>query len=191
MAKKRFGRVKAPKNWTAESADAFAHKLAFDFIAQLERLIEARRTSKTKLAKKLGVSQSAISHVLNNPQNLTLRTIAKYSQALGAKAAIVSYDDGDRENENGLINSQVFSACWVNAGKPRDVWDVEENRIATTQRLFISISFTFYNIQVASTYGESSMISHLAPAFHTLRQSPQLQLTHASSSSGTEVEEHA
>lgn len=185
MANDRRIKAKSPRNWTAESAEAFAHKLAFDFIAQLERLIEAKRTSKTKLAKKLGVSQSAISHVFNNPQNLTLKTIAKYSQALGAKAAIVSYDDGDLENENGLVNSQVFAACWINAGKPRDIWSIEDIRTATTQQIFVSISFTVYARQVASTYAEPSMIPPSGPYFQPQRQ------CQISSLSKIEVERHA
>ena len=111
-------------HWTAENDEAFTHKLAFDFIAQIEKRMESLPISQTELARKLGVSEGAVSHVLNNPQNLTLKTIAKYSRALGIKPAIIAYDDGDPKNEKGLIGSGIFSTCWERAGKPRDFWSL-------------------------------------------------------------------
>jgi len=113
------------RHWTAESAEAFAHKIAFDFIAQLEERIEMLGINHCELAKRLGVSEGAVSQVLNNPQNLTLKTIAKYSRVLGIKATVVAYDDGDSENTEGLIPSRIFSTCWERSGKPRDQWEVE------------------------------------------------------------------
>src|SRR5689334_19271660 len=90
------------KHWSARSADDFAHALAFDFIAQLEQRFESGHTSQVAIAKKLGVSKSAVSKVLNNPENLGLKTIAKYSQAAGVKTAIVTYDDDDSNQSKGL-----------------------------------------------------------------------------------------
>jgi transcriptional regulator with XRE-family HTH domain len=128
-------------HWTAENDDAFTHKLAFDFIAQIEKRMESLPMSQIELAHKLGVSEGAVSKVLNNPQNLTLKTIAKYSQALGVKAAIVAYDDGDPKNEKGLISSSVFSTCWEHAGKPRDFWcldAMQPHKQATTFVVYVS-----------------------------------------------------
>src|SRR5579872_980548 len=112
-------------HWTEESADAFAHRIAFDFIAHVENRLAELAMKQSELARKLGVSEGAVSKLLNNPQNLTIRTIANYSRALGLKASIVSYDDGDTENLDGPINSGVFTACWERAGKPKDVWALE------------------------------------------------------------------
>ena len=113
------------RHWTAEGANAFAHKLAFDFIAQIENRLQELELSQNELARKLGVSEGAVSQMLNNPQNLTLKTIAKYACALGIKTAIVAYDDGDPSNERGLINSGIFGTCWERAGKPRDIWSLK------------------------------------------------------------------
>jgi transcriptional regulator with XRE-family HTH domain len=114
------------KNWTAESDAAFVHKVAFDFIAQVEKKMKSAGVTQVKLANILGISEGAVSKMLNNPQNLTLKTIAKYSKALGIKAAIVAYDDGDPANSAGLVASEIFAMCWEQFGKPRDVWSVRE-----------------------------------------------------------------
>jgi transcriptional regulator with XRE-family HTH domain len=134
------------QHWTAESADAFAHKLALDFIAQIENRLQELELSQNELARKLGVSEGAVSQVLNNPQNLTLKTIAKYARALGIKAAIVAYNDSDPSNEKGLINPGVFSTCWERAGNPRDMWSLEASqprKSATTNVAFLCVPCTF------------------------------------------------
>jgi transcriptional regulator with XRE-family HTH domain len=105
--------------------------MSFDFIAQIERELERKGISQAQLADLLGVSESAVSKVLNNPQNLTLKTIASYSFALGVKAGIVAYDDHDAANQKGLVPSGVFNECWNALGCPRDSWQMEEARTQT------------------------------------------------------------
>lgn len=78
------------QHWTEASHEAFAHRIAFDFIAQIEKRMDAMPISQADLARMLGVTEGAVSHVLNNPQNLTLKTIAKYSRVLGLKASILA-----------------------------------------------------------------------------------------------------
>ena len=39
-------------HWTEDSSDAFAHRLAFDFIAQIEKRMETVRISQAELARK-------------------------------------------------------------------------------------------------------------------------------------------
>jgi len=107
-------------HWTEQSADAFAHNLAFGFIAQIEKRLQALSLNQADLAHKLGVSETTVSKVLDNPQTLTLKTIAKYARALQMKAAVIAYDDDDPANEKGLVNPEIFNACWLRAGKPRD-----------------------------------------------------------------------
>jgi len=126
-------------HWTEKSSEAFAHRLGFDFIAQIEKRMEALSISQIQLAGKLKISEGAVSKLLNNPQNLTLRTIAKYSRALGIKAAIVAYDDGDSQNKAGPIDAEVFTTCWERAGKPHDVWALnatQSRQTATTDVVF-------------------------------------------------------
>ena len=62
------------QHWTAEDAVALAHRLVFDFIAQIEKKLDAMGINQTELARKPGVSEGAVSRLLNNPQNLTLKT---------------------------------------------------------------------------------------------------------------------
>jgi len=117
------------QHWTSENISSFIHRLGFDFIVQLEKKMEALGLNQAALAQKLGVSKGAVSHVLNDPQNLTLKTIAKYARALGIKAAIVAYDDYDADGKKGFVNSEIFSACWEQAGRPYDFWALEQNKI--------------------------------------------------------------
>lgn len=112
-------------HWTEENIDAFAHRVAFDFIAQMESRMEASSITQAQLARKLGVSEGAVSKVLNNPQNLTVKTMVKYARALSMKPAIVAYDDADANNERGPISSSVFTTCWERAGKPHDLWSLQ------------------------------------------------------------------
>jgi len=86
--------------------------MAFDFVAQVEKRMEALPISQSELASRLGVSEGAVSKLLNNPQNLTLRTVAKYSRALGLNASIVAYDNRDQADSSGPILSEVFTTCW-------------------------------------------------------------------------------
>jgi transcriptional regulator with XRE-family HTH domain len=107
-------------HWTERSVDDYLYRIASDFVLQLEKKMEAEPYSQTKLASKLGVSKGRVSQILNNPGNLTLKMIIKCARALNMKIAIVAYDDNDKLNEKGPINSQVFITCWERAGKPAD-----------------------------------------------------------------------
>jgi transcriptional regulator with XRE-family HTH domain len=89
---------------------------------QLETAMNGR--TRAELAATLGVSEGRVSQVFNNPGNLTLRNVIEYARALGQKVAIVAYDDGDRRNENGPINSEIFTTCWQRAGKPVDFFEM-------------------------------------------------------------------
>jgi transcriptional regulator with XRE-family HTH domain len=114
-------------HWTSASVDDYVHKITFDFIAQLEKKMASSDLSQTELAKKLGVSEGAVSRILNNPQNLTLKTIVRYAQALGTKVALVAYEDDDPQNQLGPIDSEIFSVCWHRCGEPHDFWSLENN----------------------------------------------------------------
>lgn len=120
------------KHWTERSVDDFLHRIASDFVTQLENKIESEPLSKIKLAEKLGVSKGRVSQILNNPGNLTLRMIIKCARALGMKVAIIAYDDSDKKNERGPVNSEIFRVCWENFGKPLDFWSLEKPRATAT-----------------------------------------------------------
>jgi len=112
-----------PKHWTANSNDAFVYRIASDFIIQLEKKMNGH-ISHTKLAERLGVSKGRVSQVFNNPGNLTLKRMVEYSRALGIKVSVVAYDDGDTENANGPINSEIFYQCWKNCGSPANFYSL-------------------------------------------------------------------
>ncbi len=108
-------------HWTNNGVENFQARITLDFVTQLEDRIEILPDmTKSKLAEKLGVTPGAVSQKLNSPDNLELKTITTYSRALGAKVAIVLYDDGDHDNNNGPVNSEIFAACWEKQGKPTD-----------------------------------------------------------------------
>lgn len=116
-------------HWTDESEEALINSITFDFIAQLERQIEDKDVKQSDLAQKLGVTEGAVSQVLNlNRMNLQLGTMARYARALGMKIAVVAYDDGDPENRYGPVGSELFSDAWRKLGKPRNVWELNQQR---------------------------------------------------------------
>lgn len=107
-------------HWTSESIETFIHRITFDFITKIAKHLEAKPLTQAELAKRLNLSEGAVSQVLNTPRNLTLKTVVKYARAVGLKIALVAYDDGDPENRRGPINSEIFTACWENVGRPQD-----------------------------------------------------------------------
>jgi transcriptional regulator with XRE-family HTH domain len=113
-------------HWTNDSIDDFLHKIASDFVLQIENYIDSSGGTQDALAKKLNVTPGRVSQVLNKPGNLSLRKIVEYARALNKKVAIVAYDDNDPENASGPINSQVFERCWQRAGRPSDFFALQE-----------------------------------------------------------------
>jgi transcriptional regulator with XRE-family HTH domain len=122
-------------HWTERSVDDFVHKMSSDFILQLEKKMEEGKVSQKELADLLRVSVGRVSQFLNNPGNLTLKKIVEYSRTLGLKVAIVAYEDGDPENKNGPINSEIFYDCWVKQGRPEDFFSL--NSLRTNAASFV------------------------------------------------------
>lgn len=128
------------KHWTERSIEDFLYRIGFDFVQQIEELMKPSGTSQIELAKKLGVTEGRVSQVLNNPGNLTLRKVIEYARALQKKVAIVVYDDGDPDNENGPINAEIFARCWDRSGKPADFFamDDDHSRAATIASVILT-----------------------------------------------------
>jgi hypothetical protein len=123
----------ALKHWTNASVDDFAHKVASDFVYQIEQSLGD--TKQSEFAAKLGVSPASVSQVLNKPGNIGLRKMVEYALRLGKKLAVVIYDDGDSLNERGPINSQVFAECWKRDGEPHDFFELDAG--ASTQTTYV------------------------------------------------------
>ncbi|HXZ13839.1 MAG TPA: helix-turn-helix transcriptional regulator [Candidatus Sulfotelmatobacter sp.] len=111
-------------HWTSRSTEDFVYRISSDFVLQIEKKMEADTVTQAALADELGVTDGRVSQVLRNPGNLTLKKVVEYARALGMKAAIVAYEDGDTENLNGPINSEIFSLCWKKVGSPKDFFAV-------------------------------------------------------------------
>lgn len=149
-------------HWTEKSIGDFLFQITFDFIAQIEQRMETLPLKQSDLAKKLGIGESAVSQVLNNPPNLKLKTIIKYARALGLKVALVAYDDNDPENKRGLVNSEVFTKCWEIAEKPLNNFDLQDR---IKQHAYLPY-FVLPNVRRESGKNdqvkEKTQVSHLA-----------------------------
>jgi len=116
-------------HWTERSNKDYLFRIASDFITQLEYKMGSMPISGDEFAEKLGITKKRAAQVLNNPGNITLIEIIKYSRVLGLKVSIVAYEDDDPKNEKGPINSEVFNVCWKKLGKPTDFWALLEKEI--------------------------------------------------------------
>jgi transcriptional regulator with XRE-family HTH domain len=114
------------QHWTAGTIQSYLSRLTFDFLGQVEQRLDSIPMSQRQLAKKLGVTEGAVSQTLNNTGGINLRQIVKYAQAVGMKVAIIAYDDNDPDNKRGPINSEIFGLCWEKMGKPIDMFDLNE-----------------------------------------------------------------
>lgn len=139
------------KHWTEESTEDFLFRIGADFVSRIEGLLGTQ--SKASLAKKLGVSAGRISQVLNNPGNLTLKTMIEYARALGLKVAVVTYDDDDPKNLKGPIDAEIFEQCWARSGKPLDFFALNAT---TPPELFTSTKPHTYSLTKANEYRKLS-----------------------------------
>ena len=87
----------------------FFLQVSFDYLSQLEAVIEAKRIGRSAVAKILGVSKGRVSQIFNRPSNLKLEKIVEYARRLNRKVAIVLYDDGDGRNKKGPILPQIYA----------------------------------------------------------------------------------
>lgn len=114
----------ANKHWTERSIDDFLYHVVFDFVRQIEKIIEDGGIDRVELAKALNITEGQLSRMINNPEDLTLTKIIELSRVLGKKVSVVVYDDGDAENKDGPINAEIFAECWKHVGKPTDFFEL-------------------------------------------------------------------
>jgi transcriptional regulator with XRE-family HTH domain len=116
------------KHWTEKSFDEFRYAIAFDFVAQVQEVMASRGLSQKDLAMRLELSEGRVSQFLNDPGNLTLKTIVRIARLLGCKATVVLYEDSDAANTRGPVVADVFKTCWEMAQQPRFLSDIDEDR---------------------------------------------------------------
>jgi hypothetical protein len=115
--------VNITRHWTAESTANFTHRIASDFLAQLEIKLEKGDISRTELAKRLDRTPSRVSQLFS-ASNMNLDSAVKLARAMDMKVALIAYDDEDPENNNGPINSEIFRACWKHLGSPANFFEL-------------------------------------------------------------------
>jgi len=91
---KRQGRVameklNSLKHWTAESTENFVHRIASDFLAQLETKIEKGEISRSELAQRLDRSPGRVSQLFN-PGNITIGSAVRLVRAMNMKVALIA-----------------------------------------------------------------------------------------------------
>ena len=111
-------------HWTSDSIEDYLYSVSFGFVAQLQNALHRDALTHKDLSERLGVSESRVSQLLNNPGNLTLRSMVRMSRSLGRKMGVLFYDDADRENAQGPVDPEIFvdllGRCRVPAGNARD-----------------------------------------------------------------------
>lgn len=122
---------KLKRHWTERGIASFIHRIAFDFVTQIQKRMEQVPIRNKDLAKHLGVTPSAVSQTLNSPGNLTLLNAVEYARGVGLKVALVAYDDGDPANQRGPISSEIFEQCWKLQGSPSDFFDLATLTLST------------------------------------------------------------
>jgi hypothetical protein len=116
-------------HWTAGNPLRMVRWVASDFIAQLEsRIEEIPGFSNGELAKRLGVSLGRVSQVMNSPGNFTIKNALVYANAVERKVAVVVYS-ADADSNDAPISGDVFRACWEIAGRPKNMFDIQDNSI--------------------------------------------------------------
>jgi transcriptional regulator with XRE-family HTH domain len=120
------------KHWTEGDVESYAFRIAFDFVTYVSLLCDEGKVSQGEIARRLGVTEGRVSQILNNPGNLTLKQIVRVARAIDRKVCVVPYDDGDSLNESGPINAAIFTACWEQAGKPTDFYELNARSTVDT-----------------------------------------------------------
>jgi predicted XRE-type DNA-binding protein len=150
---------KLSAHWTEETIDDFVYRIGADYIQQIENAMEHDGVKQSELATALGVTEGRISQVLNNPGNLTLRKIVEYARALGKKVSVISYSDGDAENQNGPINPEIFVTCWERSGRPKDFFALREGLATAANVRFAVVDGDTYRYAASETADNISGMS--------------------------------
>ncbi len=82
----------------ANDPDYIAEGIALGVIEDAIALMEAQGLTKAKLAEAMHVSRAYVTQLFNAPPNLTLRTLAQLSLALGARVVVTLELDAQKAN---------------------------------------------------------------------------------------------
>ena len=71
------------QEWMATDPEYLAEDMALNLAETISRIMELRAISKSELARRMGVSRSYVTRLLQAPPNMTLKTLATVGLALG------------------------------------------------------------------------------------------------------------
>jgi transcriptional regulator with XRE-family HTH domain len=115
-----------------EDPDYVAERMALEITEQAATLMKRRGQNKSALAKAMGVSRAYVTRVFGAPPNLTLRSIAQLSLALGVRPVVGFVEEVERvldtrERLTTLTFSIGESVSWLDelASSPWNVWSGE------------------------------------------------------------------
>jgi transcriptional regulator with XRE-family HTH domain len=118
--------MEAIVHWTQNSTADFIYSISSNFVAQIETKMEEEGVSQNEVAEKMNKTGGRVSQILNNPGNCSIRVMVELARALGMKVSILAYDDSDPGNDRGPIDPDVFVKCWERAGRPANLFEVED-----------------------------------------------------------------
>lgn len=108
--------------WAPEDIDSFVKLVAHDLVSQVNQRMNDAGLSRRKAADYMDVTRARVTQMLNNPGNMTIRSMVRLVRVLGLKVSIVIYEDEDISD--GPIDPVVFLTCWERCGKPRDWFEL-------------------------------------------------------------------
>jgi hypothetical protein len=141
-------------HWTQQSTGDFVYNISSTFVAQIETKMEEDKVSRSELANRLNKTTGRVSQILNNPGNLSLRVMVETAQPLGMKVSVIAYDDDDPGNGHGPIDPDVFVKCWERAGRPANLFEVEDAFTCPSFENYTDVmSAAFPNLLAGQIYG--------------------------------------
>ena len=111
-----------PSHWTAESTEAYKYAICANFVSAVQKVIDTKNVTMTKIARELGVPKGDAQHLFDRPGNLTLEQMIIISRFLELDLSIVSYNNYPN-NERGPVNGQLFFKAWDEKGRAQDFFE--------------------------------------------------------------------
>ena len=124
----------------------------------METKIEAGEITRAELAQRLDRTPGRVSQLFNNPGNLTVTSAVRLVRAAGMKVALVAYDDNDPQNNNGPVNSEIFSRCWQHMGAPNTLFELAAST-ASAGNCSNAYTVNGCNPAVMSTLNANSLVT--------------------------------
>ncbi|MBN2383594.1 helix-turn-helix transcriptional regulator [bacterium] len=110
--------------WT-EDLESLRYHTTFVFITTLSNKMHELGLNQRGLAERLGISESRVSQIFNNPGNLTLSKMIKWAHAVELKIAVVPYNDEDPNFKKAPVIADAFTKLWELHGRPRTFEEIQ------------------------------------------------------------------